>query len=374
MDNNDLYSRLRDSWGKESFVISSYIEKNRLAVSLDDLLELAKREDVESRMVSHIDENRPKLEHGPFDNRIDHFLNDGKTLIIQGADLFLTEIKSLVEEFSFLPKVFYDDIMISYSPEGGTVFPHFDFYHVFIIQAKGQKRWQVQKNFNKKIKDGVELKVLEEFTPEQEWVLDKGDLIYIPPDMAHYGVAMSEGASISIGLRSIEANEFINDFLQDSFTHRSFKGFFDLQYSELKNDKHILERNIKERLKSFVLENLFEKDTFDEFLARNLTTPKRLPEPDFDLTYKEFYLQWEEGLSLYKDEYLKFVFSDESLWVNGHEFKSSLWANEHTKKKWSELLFGFSGKLLEKGYFDKDELRIVFELYQIGALYFVDES
>ena len=185
--------------------IENIIEPEELAgFSLDDT--------VESRIILERSPVDWELRHGPFNQKT--FKNLPKThwtLLVQALDHQVPAISDLLEAFNFIPNWRIDDVMASFAPKGGSVGPHYDFYDVFLIQAHGQRRWQVGQTCTEEtaIVPNLPVRILQEFQPEQEWVLNPGDMLYLPPGIAHYGVAENECITLSVGFRapSEQSNE-----------------------------------------------------------------------------------------------------------------------------------------------------------------------
>ncbi len=182
-------------------------------MSRDELFELAASDDVEARLVSHF-RGAWRLEHGPFDRRdLPGLKRREWTLLVQGVDLHDDRARALLDRFRFAPDARLDDLMISYATDGGGVGPHFDSYDVFLLQVHGKRRWRISAQKDLALKDGLPLKVLQHFEPDNEWVLEPGDMLYLPPHIAHDGVAIGECMTCSIGFRSPSAGELIGQFL-----------------------------------------------------------------------------------------------------------------------------------------------------------------
>jgi 50S ribosomal protein L16 3-hydroxylase len=179
---------------------------------------LAQRDDVESRIVTK-SRGRWHVRHGPFTRAdISRLPRSGWTLLVQGVDQMLSQAARLLREFAFIPYARLDDVMVSYAAPGGGVGPHFDSYDVFLVQGQGERRWHVSRQRNLELVPNLPLKVLRHFQPEQEWVLEPGDLLYLPPRCAHDGVAVGECITYSIGFRAPTAQELglrFFDFLTD---------------------------------------------------------------------------------------------------------------------------------------------------------------
>ena len=177
------------------------------------------RDDLESRLVQR-QGRRWRVRHGPFGPReLQRLPRSGWTLLVQGVNHALPAAQRLLDAFSFIPYARLDDVMVSYAPAGGGVGPHFDNYDVFLLQGEGRRRWRVSRQRDLELVAGAPLRILRRFRPAREWVLDPGDMLYLPPRCAHDGVAMGGGCiTYSIGFRAPDAQELgarFLDYLQD---------------------------------------------------------------------------------------------------------------------------------------------------------------
>ena len=133
------------------------------------------------------------MRHGPFPQRaLSRLPRSGWTLLVQGVNHALPAAEKLLREFSFIPYARLDDLMVSYAPPGGGVGPHFDSYDVFLLQAHGRRRWRIGRQRDLSLREGLPLKILSRFEPEEEHVLEPGDMLYLPPEWAHDGIAEGE--------------------------------------------------------------------------------------------------------------------------------------------------------------------------------------
>jgi 50S ribosomal protein L16 3-hydroxylase len=130
---------------------------------------------------------------------------------------FLPEAAALLQQFSFIPHARLDDLMVSYAPNGGGVGPHFDSYDVFLLQGQGKRLWRISEQTDLTLVEGAPLRILEQFDTVQEWLLEAGDMLYLPPHLAHWGIAVSDGAldcmTYSIGFRAPKNQELATEFL-----------------------------------------------------------------------------------------------------------------------------------------------------------------
>lgn len=205
-------------WHKKPLVIRQAIPGFAPPLDRADLLELAAQEDVQSRLIvqAGADANPPwKFRHGPFARRaLPAFNKPGWTLLVQGVDLLDERVHALMSQFRFVPDARLDDVMISYASDGGGVGPHFDSYDVFLLQAQGQRRWRIGRQKDLSLQPDMPLKILANFEPEEEFVLNPGDMLYLPPKYAHDGVAVGECMTYSIGFRSPSRGELAGELLQ----------------------------------------------------------------------------------------------------------------------------------------------------------------
>jgi 50S ribosomal protein L16 3-hydroxylase len=200
-------------WQKKPLLIRQAIPDIQAPLSRDELFELADSDDVESRLITHF-RRRWALEHGPFSpDELPTPKTRQWTLLVQGADLHDDRARALLERFRFAPDARLDDLMISYATDGGGVGPHFDSYDVFLLQVHGKRRWRIGAQRDLSLVEGLPLKVLANFEPEEEWLLEPGDMLYLPPHIAHDGVAEGECMTCSIGFRSPSTNELTSQFL-----------------------------------------------------------------------------------------------------------------------------------------------------------------
>ncbi|HUP93968.1 MAG TPA: cupin domain-containing protein [Burkholderiales bacterium] len=205
---------MRRHWQKDMLLARGALSQYAASVTRADLLGLAQREDIESRIVRHAGD-RWRVQHGPFERRdLTRLPRLGWSLLVQGVDRVLEPVVRLLREFSFIPYARLDDVMVSYAAPGGSVGPHFDSYDVFLVQGQGKRRWRVGHQKDLTLVRDAPLRILERFTPRHEWTLESGDVLYLPPHWAHDGVALDECITYSIGFRAPLAQELGTHFLE----------------------------------------------------------------------------------------------------------------------------------------------------------------
>ncbi|MCO8588928.1 cupin domain-containing protein [Burkholderia multivorans] len=204
---------MRRYWQKKPLLIRQAMPGVKPPVTRDALFELAADYDAESRLITHF-RNKWQLAHGPFEpGSLPAVTRDAWTLLVQGLDLHVDAARALLDRFRFIPDARLDDLMISYATNGGGVGPHFDSYDVFLLQVEGRRRWRIGAQQDLSLQAGVPLKILANFEPTDEWVLEPGDMLYLPPHIAHDGIADGECMTCSIGFRAPSAGELGAQFL-----------------------------------------------------------------------------------------------------------------------------------------------------------------
>ena len=205
---------MRRHWQKKPLLVRQAIPAMVPPIERSALFALAEREDVESRLIRH-GKAGWTLRHGPLARRaLPPRKQPAWTLLVQGVDLHHDGVHALLQQFRFLPDARLDDLMISYASDQGGVGAHFDSYDVFLLQAQGRRRWSIGRQSDLRLQQGVPLKILENFAPEQSFVLEPGDMLYLPPRYAHDGVAVGDDCmTCSIGLRSSAVGELGADLL-----------------------------------------------------------------------------------------------------------------------------------------------------------------
>lgn len=209
---------LRDYWQKRPLLIRGAFAGLRNPVAPDDLAGLACEELALSRIVVH-DPRRDRwtLRNGPFaESDFASLPQTHWTLLVQDVDKWDADAAALLPSFAFLPGWRIDDVMISYAEDGGSVGAHVDQYDVFLLQGLGRRRWQISIDAaaSTEFRDDAELKLLRRFEPTHEWILDPGDLLYLPPGVPHHGVALGPCMTYSIGMRAPSQAELLVDFAE----------------------------------------------------------------------------------------------------------------------------------------------------------------
>ena len=203
---------LRNYWQKKPLLIRQAIPNFASLFSRDTLLDMASQDEIESRLITHF-KQQWRMENGPL-SKLPSVKQSGWTLLMQGMNLHDDTADHLLRQFRFIPDARLDDLMISFATDAGGVGPHVDSYDVFLLQAQGQRRWRISSQKDLSFVENMPLRILKNFQPEQEFVLDPGDMLYLPPHYAHDGVAVGECMTYSIGFRAPAYQELGEAFLQ----------------------------------------------------------------------------------------------------------------------------------------------------------------
>ncbi|HEY4067147.1 MAG TPA: cupin domain-containing protein [Burkholderiaceae bacterium] len=209
---------MRRHWQKKPLLVRQAVAPQDAGgaglVSRAALAALASHEEVESRLIVRRGE-RWSLRQGPLPRAaLPPFKQPQWTLLVQGLDLHLPAARALLERFRFVPDARLDDVMVSYASDGGGVGPHVDSYDVFLLQIEGRRRWRIGRVAQPELVPDVPLKILANFEAEQEFLLEPGDMLYLPPGWAHDGVAEGECMTCSIGFRASGRDELAREVLQ----------------------------------------------------------------------------------------------------------------------------------------------------------------
>ena len=189
-------------WQKKPLLIRNAIPDFKPLLSRTELFKLAEQDEVESRLIV-ANGDKWKLSHGPVTPKsLPALKKSNWTLLVQGVDMHDAQVHALKNQFRFAPDARLDDVMISFATDGGGVGPHFDSYDVFLLQAHGTRRWRIGKQKDGALQPNVPLKILANFKPEQEFDLQPGDMLYLPPRYAHDGVAVGECMTYSVGFKA----------------------------------------------------------------------------------------------------------------------------------------------------------------------------
>ena len=265
---------LKEYWHKKPLLIRGAIPNFEGFLTPNELAGLACEEDVQSRLISTV-KKQWKLEQGPFaEKRFAKLPKRDWTLLVQSVNHHLQEANDLLQQFNFIPYARLDDLMVSYAPDGGGVGPHFDSYDVFLLQGCGQRLWRISEQEDLSLVEGAPLRILKNFKTEQEFTLSAGDMLYLPPHVAHWGIAIGDCMTYSIGFRAPSAQELAGEFLNYLQEHRTFSGMY--ADPDLAVQAHPAEigQGMVRQVSSILDELKWNDKDVADFLGLYLTEPK----------------------------------------------------------------------------------------------------
>ncbi|MDP1886062.1 cupin domain-containing protein [Polaromonas sp.] len=312
---------LSEYWQKKPLLIRSAFPGFKDFVSLESLQTLAQRDDVLSRLIAER-EGEWSVKQGPLKASNFRGLKRAHwSFLVQGIDQLVPAGKALLSQFDFIPHARLDDLMISFAPKDGGVGPHFDSYDVFLLQGQGHKRWQVSQQPDHELIPDAPIRILRHFKMEQEWILGPGDMLYLPPRYAHYGIALNDCLTYSIGFRAASYQELLTQFLIHLQDRATAEGTY--EDADLKSQAHPAEisASMIDKVAAAIKQLTWSKDDIAQFLGSYLSEPK--PHIFFDaparpLSYTKFHQAVEKrGLHLSLKSQMLFV--GEQIFMNGEQ-------------------------------------------------------
>lgn len=328
----DVDAFLREHWQRQPLLIRNPWRGWRNPLEPDELAGLACESEVESRLVVRTEQGW-NLEHGPLSaERFGQLGESPWTLLVQAVDHHIPEVAALLEAFRFIPNWRVDDVMVSFADDRGGVGPHYDNYDVFLVQGLGRRRWQIGGpcDADTELLPHPDLRLLAQFEPAAEWVLEPGDMLYIPPGIAHNGVAVGDGCmTYSIGFRAPARGELVAGWAQSLLAELAESDrYCDPGLTRQDNPGEITPHALAQ-LHEMVAERLRDPEVFARWFGQYATAPKN-PEIDWEPesspdagTVRDRLAQ---GMTLLRNPASRFAFIRSgpdalSLFVNGEAFE-----------------------------------------------------
>ena len=307
---------LAEYWQQKPMLFRAAWQDWSNPISPSELAGLALEEHVESRLVAQTEENL-RVENGPLDeSRFGDLGRKNWTLLVQAVDHYIPEVAALIDPFRFIPNWRIDDVMVSYASDGGGVGAHFDHYDVFLIQGLGKRRWQIggMCDDNTELMPHDDLRLLANFEVAEEWVLEPGDMLYVPPGLSHNGVAVGDDCmTYSVGFRAPSRSELIGHWMDDLLADaRDDDRYGDARLALQGNPGEIKSEAI-ERLHAMVLEKIADREAFAGWFGQYNSTRKYSeidwsPDDEVDADQIEGFLS--RGLILQRNPASRFSYID----------------------------------------------------------------
>ncbi|MBL0121346.1 MAG: cupin domain-containing protein [Betaproteobacteria bacterium] len=316
---------LRDYWQKKPLLVRNAFPDLAEPLTKREVLELAQREDAESRLIAHTRAGWT-LQQNPLSRRDFAAVKQDKwTVLVQDTQHFSFEAHDLLAHFDFIPHARIDDLMVSYAVPGAGVGPHIDSYDVFLLQGSGKRRWRISAQKDLRLKPGVPLKILAHFKAEQEFMLETGDLLYLPPGIAHDGVAETECLTWSVGCRAPSQQELTTallDYLRDEVVLGGQYCDPDLAPTRQPGEIDAAMRKRVAKMSKEIQDATCNASYQQRCLGRLLTDPKQhifFDPPDTMLGIGAF-RQAVNRCGVVLDLRTRFLYSEELFFMNGNEF------------------------------------------------------
>lgn len=317
-------------WQKQPCLIRQALPGFRSFISRQELFALSTRDSVESRLVLEQGGEAPwEVIPGPLDEEdLDNLPASHWSLLVQHVDLHHPEAAALLRRFRFIPDWRIDDLMISAAPADGSVGPHLDSYDVFLLQAGGRRRWQINTDDYTEADfiPGLDLRILADFRAQQDWVLEPGDMLYLPPGVAHHGVALDDCLTFSIGFRAPSRPELLGHYLDDLLSGHNDRRYADPDLAPRAHGAE-LTAEARARLRKLLQEPFINDNTLDRWIGGYLTRlPDQImiPAPDKVLDAADFDRLCREAAGLDCHHACRMTFFSGPggllLYVNGEEY------------------------------------------------------
>lgn len=281
---------LTDYWQKKPLLIRQALPGFKGIVSHDALLAMAQDVEVESRLVRQ-GKGGWEVKSGPQRAADMRRKRAPWTVLVQGVNLSVKAGDALMRCFSFIPQARLDDLMVSYATDGGGVGPHFDNYDVFLLQGTGKRRWRVSDQQDRQCVEDAPLRILADFRPTQEWVLEPGDMLYLPPHWAHDGVAVGECTTYSIGFRAPTTQELAAGFLDWLQEHIALEGIYSDPDLQPAAEPARIDSAMIDQIAGMLSQIRWDRGMVADFIGAYLSEPKAhvlFDPPESPLSIKRF--------------------------------------------------------------------------------------
>lgn len=265
---------LKEYWQKKPLLIKGAIPGFAGLLSAEELAGLACEDEVQARLVLQRGKTW-QLEQGPFaESRFAKLPQGDWTLLVQNVNHYLPQAAELLQLFDFIPRARLDDLMVSYAPDGGGVGPHFDSYDVFLLQGQGKRLWRISEQEDLSLVEDAPLRILKHFEVEQEWLLEPGDMLYLPPHVAHWGIAVGDCMTYSIGFRAPAAQELAFNFLAYLQEHVTLAGMYADPGLKLQKHSAKISPAMVHQVSNMLAKVRWQKSDVARFLGSYLSEPK----------------------------------------------------------------------------------------------------
>ncbi|MCP0910587.1 MULTISPECIES: cupin domain-containing protein [Acinetobacter] len=367
---------LSEYWQKKPLLVRNAMPEIANLLEPDDVMELALEEHVTARLIKQKDRdpNQWSVKSSPLLKADFQKMPKLWTLLVQAVDHYSFDLSEMWKKFPFIPQWRRDDIMVSYAPQGGSVGKHFDFYDVFLVQGYGHRRWQLGQMCDAEtaLVPGQPLKLLPEIEVNFDEVLAPGDLLYVPPGLAHYGVAEDDCLTFSFGFRMPNVSDMM-DRVGDKFSeNESLRNpLVDIIRDQVGAIGEV-SGNELEYLKEQIMQQLHNSNVLEDAIMTLMSEPKypeNLPEAE-EIGTGDLEEALDQGYSLMLEPASRLLYTeadgDVLFWANGEGIEIS----EAFSTKLKQLADG-EIILLDENFADEDILEDVAALLNDAVLMLV---
>ena len=309
---------LRDYWQKKPLYIPAALNNFTDPLQPEELAGLACEEEIAARIIQDNGNNDWQVRHNPFtEEDFTRLPASHWTVLVQDLNKHIRELDLLLDAFSFLPSWRIDDVMASYAAPHGGVGPHTDQYDVFLLQGMGTRRWQIsEEKENQALIEGIDLRILKQFKAEQEFLLQPGDMLYLPPGVQHYGVSDKPCMTYSIGFRAPTQLELLGDYIDQLTLKQNTTN--DIRYRDptltKQNNGEITSdamNQIVNLIKDIPQDEVEIKHWFGKFITSTHQTLTSIPvESDIDPDVIKRHIQ--QGKALYRNPTSRFAYIEDN--------------------------------------------------------------
>jgi 50S ribosomal protein L16 3-hydroxylase len=364
---------LKKYWQKKPLLIRNAIENFQSPITEKDLFKIAQNEEAISRLIE-FKKNLWQVKYGPFKKSdFTKQKNAPWTVLIQNMNHHFSFADSFLNFFKFIPYARLDDLMVSYATKKGSVGPHFDSYDVFLFQAKGEREWRVseQKEFTLDKKSAI--KIITNFKSKNSWVLKPGDMLYLPPNIGHWGISLSDDClTYSVGFRApgtFEIQSKFLDFIQDNLSINKNDLYKDPNLKSQKNPAEI-NSNMISKFQQIVNQLRWNKNTINTFVGQLLSEPieTAIFQPPKPISLEIFKKNLSKKILILNPK-TRMLFIKNSFYMNGELIEADKKSALHLRRLAKDRKISFKSGL------DKEDLNalgiILLPLYLSGFVDFI---
>jgi 50S ribosomal protein L16 3-hydroxylase len=358
---------IKEYWEKKPLLIKGAVKDIESYATSDDLKELSMDEDFESRIVYN--DQEISVKHGPLAGS--DFDKTGWTLVCHNLNLLDESFYNLQSKLSFLPDWLFDDVMATHSQSDATIGAHIDKYNVFILQGSGTRKWELQTNPDPTYIEGIDVKILKNFSPEIEWILEPGDMIYIPSNTAHRGTSLTESISYSLGFKSLENEIIFKNYLSEFAQNYESDLYLKDTTKAPVTDPYLIPGVVTDHFYEELKKITNNKEQFSMWMTSFLSTPRGPIEPG-ETYLEEEIKELSKSNSICKDVFTKIAVTqrdnDYAVAINNQLY--SLSAHSYSLvKDW------FEGPRLDSvkidfTRLDNESWPLLIDLFKTGSFYF----